>query len=242
MIRKYLACGALLAFFTASAFGSTKTFTLTVNNGGLNYQAGTGGNFQLSKFDPSLGTLQSVLLSVTGYSIGGVNQIDNESATDAGTATLTIGSTVTVISGADSMTVVVLPSETVTGSVTTDTDVAPDFAGTDFLGISGSTSQDTKTKAPGDVTPYIGPGNITFNFTSSGNTGFNFDAPLDIMDFIGNPVGLNSANPRYYIEATVTYQYQDSPPQVPEPGTLGMAAVLGSLALARLRRSRRANR
>lgn len=232
----------VVCFAPQPVCADTIQYNVTANNGGLNYQAGTGGNFTLPQFNPALGTLLSVLVEVTGYSIGGVNQIDNESATDAGNAVLTIGSTVTVISGADTLTIVVLPSETTSGAVTTDTDVAPNFAGTDFLGVSGTTSQDTESNAPGDVTPYIGAGNITFNFNSAGNTGINLTAPLDFLDLFGpNGLGINSVNPSYYIDATITYDYEpldDPPTAVPEPGTLIMALVLGAMATPLARRKR----
>lgn len=245
MITRMLKVAMVLVLAAGVACAETIQYSATVNNGGANYQAGTGGNFVLPQFNPALGTLESVVVEVTGFSIGGVNQIDNESATDSGSATLTLGSSVTIVSGADTMTVVVLPSESVTGSVTTDTDVAPNFVGTDTLGISGTTSQDTDSNSPVALAPYIGTGNITFSFASTGNTSIGLNAPLDFVDFFGpNGFGINSVNPYYYLNASITYQYtaSNTPMAAPEPGTLVIGSLLACTAVPFARKRRRGTR
>jgi hypothetical protein len=248
MIKRYLLCGALLAFFTASTFGATITYTNIVNNGGANYTAGSSvygvgrGDFTLSQFDSALGTLTSVSLSVTGVSIGGTNRLDNTNPDTSGNVTLAMGSAITVSNTVDALMVIVNPQETISAAVSGDHG-NDDFVGPDSLSLIGTTSVNTQNSIPIVLTPYIGTGSILYSFFSGANKSINVTSgDLELADLLLS----GSKNPRFYFTATVTYNYEPNldppPPQVPEPGTLGLAAVLGSLALVRRWRSRRANR
>lgn len=242
MRTNLICCALLLAFFTASAFGATISYTVIANNGGLNYLAGGGigvgrGTFTLSQFDSALGNLTGVSLTVTGISIGGTNRIDNTSETATGNITLAMGSGITVSNTVDASLVIVNPAQTISGFVDVDHG-NNDFTGPDALGLIGTSSTNTQGHIATDVTPYIGLGTILYSFSSSANKSINVTSG----DVGFGDLAYDSRNPRFNFTAIVTYTYDASPPQVPEPGTLGMAAVLGSLALARLRRNRRANR
>jgi hypothetical protein len=238
-----MVCCSLLALLAASASGAQISFTVVADNGGANYLAGGDpGTFTLSQFNSALGTLTGVSLQVTGNSIGGFNSLDNESATRSGTATLTIGSDVTVSSTVDTLLVLVNPTQTAAGSVARDSDGAADFTGTDAVTVIGTSSTDTQSSSPVSFLPYIGTGSILYSFSSSANTAVALTAGT--LSF--SSLAFDSDNPSFNFTATVTYNYEPNldppPPQVPEPGTLGMAVTLGVLGLSRLRRGLRAKR
>ena len=69
MSNKFFA--SLIAAFLFSAVSApalTLQYSTVVNNGGVNYLAGEGGDFSLSKFNPALGTLLSVSVEIIGNS------------------------------------------------------------------------------------------------------------------------------------------------------------------------------
>lgn len=240
-MRKLITLIAVCLSLAGVASATMISYDITVDKSG-HYEVGTGGNFDLPQFNSSLGTLQSVLLEVASYSQGGANEIDNESTSRGGSATLTIGAAVTVVNGASVTTVNTLPEAILTGSFTTDTDVAPSFDGADYLGLSTLTSQaqDTKSASPGSMNPYIGTGNINFIFSSSGMMGTDYTLPFNVLDLIGpNGVGLRQIDPTYYIYAVVHYTYQSNQ-DVPEPGTvLLLGGSLLGLCVGTFRRLRR---
>ena len=45
------------------------TYSVVVNNGGAYYESGSGGTFNLTQFDSSLGTLQGAVLTITASSL-----------------------------------------------------------------------------------------------------------------------------------------------------------------------------
>ncbi len=217
---------------------------MLANNGGLNYESGTAGTFVLTQFNPEWGTLQSVLLEVTAIANGGSLWVDNE-WTARGRVTLKIYADMT-LQGPGTLMLYFMP-ELTTPSTYIEADVAGDgtgdFLGIDSLRLDGTSFSDVKSDTPSDINPYIGTGEVAYSFTGESYTTVTKGSPLNQTGRVVE----QSVIPYYSFSATVTYTYDanppvDPPPQVPEPGTLGMAAVLGGLALARLRRNRRANR
>lgn|GEM_PF-1919117 len=251
LIRKYLLCGALLAFFTASAFGATISYSVVASeflNGGNRFESNDLGTFTLSKFDSSLGTLNSVTLTLTAVTYGGTIAMDNTQGA-SGKGRVALGSAVTV-AGAGSLIVLSAPFQEnrpySLGRVGYQT-YSANVGGSDFFNPAhadvlringGATTQTEQTVSSdlGDLALYSGAGQITYDFSSS--------MISDIQ--VSTTYSSLSVAPKFDFTANVTYDYEPNPnpppPQVPEPGTLGLAAVLGSLALTRWRRSRRANR
>jgi len=234
-VATFLTIAACALGLATSASALTISYTNIVDNGGSNYSAGTGGTFELSQFDTSLGTLSSVVLQITANAIGGHNRLDNESATDAGTVDLELGANVTV-TGPASLLVLTLPHEDASGSITVDTDAGgADFVGTDYIGIASANATDVQTDSPDNFTGYTGTGNITFNFTSAGNLSVNLGAPLDLLDFF--PDGIDQDNTDFNFTGIITYTYDSV--EIPEPGAIAMMGLLGCLFVPFLRKVRR---
>ena len=230
MKRKFLTAAISTAVLALGAAGAKATIlTETVgptlfNNGGSNYAAGIGGSFNFPEFDPSLGVLLSVQLTVQGNSFGGSNGLHNFAA-NAGLANVSIGSKITV-TGPSALVVLTDPNQTVNGAVTAYTGNSTfDFTGSDALYVSGTSSTDTESSTLlSSFAPYEGLGNVTFNFTSSVDTSSNATVSPEIT---------SSTATTYNFTPTVVYTYS-----VPEPGSLALLG-LGS-ASTLLRRRRRA--
>lgn len=185
------------------------------------YPTGSSGTFPVPQFDPSLGTLLSVELNVLGSADGGSNGIENLSTVNAGSGTAAIGTNITV-SGPSALTVLTTPATT-GGSVLGIFDGTMDFGGTSGFTITGApaTDSDTTTLLSG-FAPYIGLGNVTFNYTSANNT-------FTITDV--SPAVTSSTPGVFGFTPTVTYTYDP----IPESSS----AVLGGLGLLALLRRRR---
>jgi len=170
------------------------------------------------------GTLTSVELSVTGNSAGGTNGLHNLS-NSAGSASVSIGSLINV-SGPSSLVVLTDPIQTVSGPVIAYTSNNPiDFSGPDAVFVSGTSSTDTQSATlSSGFAPYVGLGNVTFNFTSSVDSTTSASVA---------PAVTSSTPPTFNFTPTVTYTYD----AIPEPSTLGLLGV-GVIGLAGARRKR----
>lgn len=223
--------GGLLGLgLSASAMAGTVTYgPYVLDNGGPGFNAGDFGGFTVQQWDPALFPgqyLTKVTVQVTGNSHGGSNTRDSESI-HAGTASVTIGSNITV-SGPASLIVLTQPLQTNSGAITADTDTLPDYVGTDSIMVTGTNSTDTQSASLlSGFLAYIGSGNVPFTFTSTTNNassstvspGVTYDLP-PTFDFV----------------ASVTYEYAASvPTPAALPAGLGLMAVAG--LLKRFRRS-----
>lgn len=229
----WLSVLAVLMGVTGYARADILEYSTEVPGGGGTYAAGTSGNFSLPQFDPAYGTLISVILQVTGNSFGGHNGIHNTSYIHSGFATLSIGSTITV-TGPESLTVVTLPTETVSNTISTYTGPPPTFAPPDGLTVYGSSSQDIETSSPAGLTSYIGTGNITYNFTSWANYSISLIGSLQFPE-----LNYNTAAPDFNFVGEVTYNYDPAPAAVPEPGTLTLLVIATGATAALCRRKRK---
>lgn len=179
----------------------------------------------LPKFNPALGTLTKVTLTLNGQTSGSTLLFDNEAASP-GTVSLQVGTTITATSSFLSA-LVATPAQTASGSVTADElmDGSGDFTGPDSLSLIGGSGTDTdfnSSTAPGVLSAVTGPGTISVDLS---NSIFTSSSTSGIFGPVSPTAGTFSGN------VTVEYEYN----LVPEPSS----ALLGGLGLLALMRRRR---
>ncbi len=174
---------------------------------------------QLPQFDPSMGTLVKVTLTLDVTTTGGTIVHDNEAGSPSD-VTLGVGATVEAFAPS-ALTVVAVPLQTDTGSVEADSDAAADFVGDDSFAIATTSGSDDDTAMLlNTFAPYVGTG--TFD-TVIKNT-------IETFLSTSGGFGPNDANPGTFDgTVTVTYEY------IPEPASLALLG-LGGLCLIRRRR------
>ena len=181
----------------------------------------------LSQFDPALGTLTKVTLTLDADTSGGTIAWDNESGltTDV---TLGIGATVTAV-GLVGVTAVAIPLQIDSAlGVDADNDGAADFVGTDSFSVtSGSGSDSDMDMLVAGLGPYIGPS--TFEVMVS--------AVLESFLQTTGGFGPLQTTPGV-TDGTLTVTYQFTP--IPEPSTFTLAALALLALLAHGHRRRRA--
>ncbi len=210
------------------------------DNGGIGFGPLNGpqvGTFMEPQFDELGGTrkLIKVTLSATINSKFGKAEFDNQDSA-GGMVTLAIGSFVDVagpdpvpgaplIVNADAV-------ETLTGPVTaTEGEIPANFAGPDYISLTGTASTDTDTDfftTVPELAPYIGAGMVTFDFDGGRSTTGTVLTPfgthrIDFPGFTTPPLH------NYTFTTTLTYEY------VPEPASLGLLLFGGIPLLFRRR-------
>jgi hypothetical protein len=212
--RVAVAC-ACVALMSVAANAATVTYG--PSSFGL-FSAGASGGFTMPSFDTTLGTLFQVDLDVTGSTEGGSNSLQNLS-NNPGTATVTIGTNVTV-TGPSLLQVLTFPQSSNTGPVTAFVGPILDFSGTDSIQVFGTPAFDTDSSSIfAGFAPFqsVGPGLVNFNYGSAANTASNADVA---------PTVSGTTAPFFGFDATITYHYNP----VPEPTTLALAG-LGAIGL-----------
>lgn len=173
------------------------------------------------QFDPSLGTLTNVTLTLDGQTAGSTLVFDNE-ANVGGSVGLQVGTTITATSSFLSA-LVATPAQSTSGFVGPDDDGTPDYLGADSLTLAGGSGSDTdfnSSNVPAVLALVSGLGTINVDITNSIFTNVStagIFGPTDVTP------GTFSGT------VSVTYDY------VPEPST----ALLGGLGLLGLLRRRR---
>jgi len=221
---------ALVLGLSAGAQAGTITYGPTLHdNGGPPFYLGSSvGTFEVPQFlaGPD-DILTSVLLRVKVESYDGKHSFDNEDWSWAGTVSLGIGAQVGVKGpapvGGSRLIVNPIATETASGHVDADNDSSADFIGTDAFSITGHYAADTKADSrtsDADLAPYIGAGDVTFEFDGGTSTAGTGALPMG-ADWV--------IYPTYKFTTTVEYTY------TPEPATLSLLALGGLLAMRRRR-------
>ena len=192
-------------------------------------------NVPLPKFDPLLGTLTSVALTLETTTAGGSLSFDNEAGV-GGTVDLALKIFISATAGSGpALTVATNPIISGTSVVTGDgADGTGDFLGTDSFTISGGGSNNATTSQ-------TLPAFLT-QFTAT-MVGEMFDATVaNTILTSSNTVGMfgptMAAGGTYFGKVTVAYTYFLVP--VPEAGTAFWGACLAAATALRRTRVRRA--
>lgn len=187
----------------------------------------------VARFDPLLGTLLSINFDLEG-TINGTQFIDNEDNNGIvnGTGATTVQLNLSNASAGHLITVAPVASFTFT--VTGDSDVNPDFQGTDFASNSFANVVKSANTTISDAMVlgiFSGPGNITLNLSALGSFEVTPGGNLATLTFTQ---GL--------ARGTITYVYNEAPSTAEIPEPLTMLLIGGGLAMIGLRKRGRFER
>lgn len=225
MKTKLIIAAFLILFTVSTASAIPLSFEDTF---GPNNNGDPAFNVLLSQFDPSLGTLTSVLLELEATTIGGTIIWDNNSAVPSA---IDLGIGYKVYGDAPNATVLVTnPMQLGSGTVTADTDSGnADFTGTDSFTLTGGFGSDTDSQyvPTTGFAPYIGLGNFVTVIT-------NTIATLVISD--GGSGVIRTDDGTFSGKVKVTYDYTSNN-VVPEPAAMLLFGA-GMLGIAGVQRRR----
>ncbi|MEM1166512.1 MAG: choice-of-anchor E domain-containing protein [Planctomycetota bacterium] len=218
------ALGAAQAASALTVMGNMATDTVTYTD--LSVGSATTVIGALDKFDPTLGPLVSVTLILEADTSAGSIDFDNEDGSPSD-VDLGIGAEVTANPvGLAAFTVVAVPLQVGSGSVTGDTDGPADFVGTDAFSVTGGVGMDDDS-----FTSSVAGDLAFFTATFVGET---FDVEIDPQTetFLSTTGGFGPIDPvPGRTSGTVTVKYTF----VPTPGVASIFAV-ATLATTRRRR------
>ena len=146
---------------------TTQTQVQTVNF--ANGKANTIGSQLLNQFDPSLGTLQSILIKVDGRIVSDIKieNLDDQSSAVAGT----VSGNVLVSGPGFNLNVNILGNAAIAQTLGAY-DGTTDFGGSSgvSLGSKTATGSNTQTLTGSDMGPYIGTGTVNLSFLAQATT------------------------------------------------------------------------
>jgi hypothetical protein len=134
------------------------------------------------------------------------------------------------VTGPSSLVVLTTPFQQNSGPIAADNEGGPDFVGADSLSITGTFSTDTDSSNltnPLFFTPYLGLGNVTFNYLSF----INLATSVNV-----SPAPSDNGPSSFDFSAKITYEYN----AIPEPSTVLFSCFAGFGAIAYGIRRRRA--
>jgi len=214
---------ALLAVLATASFANAAMISYNANYGPINAATATQTIASLPLFDPGMGTLTKVTLTLDSTASGGSITWDNEAGVGSD-ITLGIGAEVEV-TGPALLTAVAIPLQVGNGQADADNDGAADFIGTDSFGVAGGSGNDSDmdmSMAPATLAAYTGIGTFDVDLSSSVETFLSTSGGFGPIDPVpGTTEGT----------ITITYEY------IPEPTTLALLAVCGGMTIVRRRRA-----
>jgi len=193
--------------------------------------------FTFNKFDPALGTLLSVQITLDVSVDNGSLVVDNDGV-QGGNINVDLGADATLagsepildtgFNGIPTVSAVNSASGSVTGNDTDSTSQFDNDGGPDNFVFNGTLATDSDGLFINPIfhSNYTGSGS-TFTTTADVNTVFNFSGLSGLAGSF-SPVDATVA-------VTVVYKYDDGN-TVPEPSTVLSLVIAGALALVRLRR------
>jgi hypothetical protein len=217
-IRRVLATSVFAILATTSAMATTLLTSIQTNTTSASQTNDSTSTLGFTKFDPSLGTLTSVHVTIGGFEETGYtvtdqsNSSNNYTFTNAVVVSLKVGS-ITLAQA--------LPTVSASGSLTAGgTQTSPGYPARNLTNTAGS--GDMVYTDAATLLLFNGPGSI--NLISSAHSNNAFSADGDVA---------NQVSTRYVGTATLQYDYTQTS-TTPEPMTLTlMGSALVGIGLLR---------
>lgn len=210
-----------LAVASAALARPTETFTSSFGPANTTFS----NNLSFPKFDSTLGTLNSITVTLYG-GVTGTARGESEDGSPT-TITLTLGASLTLTRPDTTTIVVSLPSLNQTFNATAFDNVV-DYGGTSgvtYTGLSANATNTVSLSGASDISLFTGAGSISLPIIGTGNSSGSGPGNLDTkFTTQGSATGV------------VTYNYSTA--TVPEPkvyGAIGAVACLGLLGYRRFR-------
>ncbi|MFW2542146.1 choice-of-anchor E domain-containing protein [Primorskyibacter sp. 2E107] len=211
------------------AAGAAQAATATYSGSVASTSTNWSDSVLLTQFDPLLGTLDSVSLSLTGSVDGDANAESLDGA--PAVITLSLSATITAsVAGFPGLSVDVNPlSSSIFNATSFDGTI--DFGGTSGVSYSGLTASDSDTSVfTSGLSPFIGNGTFSLDLSAVGASSGSGAGNLITQFF--TDAGAT---------ASVTYNYTPPISEVPLPaGAPLLIGALGGLALVRRRKAKKA--
>jgi hypothetical protein len=218
-MRSFLICSIVLALVSFSSFASADTITVPTVSVPIQ-DTDWSEVLSVPKFDPTLGILQKVSITLAGEVTGSAAYENLDAETQDITLELSATLELQRPDGTKLIDVVPLCNETETASAF---DSILDYGGTSgntFAGLSGTASESGDFMSASDLLLFTGPGNIDLTFSAEASSMGSGGGNLSLL-FNTDASG----------SFDVEYTYV-----VPEPGTLALlVGLLATLAIWRKR-------
>jgi hypothetical protein len=187
-------------------------------------------SFTIPKFNPSLGTLTSIVFNLQGSETAS----QKFESLDAGPSVITATTTGTMtLFRPDNTTLVVTAPQVVNVFNAAAFDGTIDFAGASgatFVTTSSTSSDTSSSSSPADIALFSGLGTISLPVSATGSAGASGAGNL-----------LNQFNTTGSTTAIVTYTFTPLVSEVPEASTYGSIGAVALVGFLGYRRSRKAS-